>query len=45
MRHDDGVVGAILTKADGRILSWSADNTLRLWDAATRQQIGPATGG
>jgi WD40 repeat protein len=26
----------------GRILSWSRDNTLRLWDAATGQQIGPA---
>jgi hypothetical protein len=32
----------VLTRDEGRILSWSADNTLRLWDAATGQQIGPA---
>jgi WD40 repeat protein len=31
-----------LTKDETRILSWSGDNTLRLWDVATRQQIGPA---
>jgi hypothetical protein len=29
-------------KDETRILSWSADNTLRLWDVATGQQIGPA---
>jgi WD40 repeat protein len=28
-------------KDDTRILSWSDDNTLRLWDAATGHQIGP----
>ena len=27
---------------EDRILSWSEDNTLRLWDAASGQQIGPA---
>ncbi|MDX2075712.1 MAG: TIR domain-containing protein [bacterium] len=31
MKHDDNVNGAILLK-DGRILSWSNDHTLRLWD-------------
>jgi WD40 repeat protein len=33
---------ALLTQDERRILSWSADGTLRLWDAATGQQIGPA---
>jgi WD40 repeat protein len=30
MKHDDAVNGAIQLR-DGRILSWSRDNTLRLW--------------
>src|SRR5215472_790540 len=42
MKHDGSVWGALLTKDERRILSWSLDNTLRLWDAATGQQIGPA---
>jgi WD40 repeat protein len=42
MKHDDTVNGALLMKDERRILSWSADDTLRLWDAATGQQIGPA---
>jgi WD40 repeat protein len=29
-------------KDERRILSWSSDQTLRLWDVATGQQIGPA---
>ena len=29
----DGVRGALLTKDETRILSWSDDYTLRLWDA------------
>jgi hypothetical protein len=41
MRHDSAVDGALLTKDGRRILSWSDDSTLRLWDAATGQQIGP----
>ena len=32
----------MLTKDETRILSWSPDHTLRLWDVATGQQIGPA---
>ena len=36
------VNGAVLTKDETRILSWSLDSTLRLWDVATGQQIGPA---
>jgi hypothetical protein len=42
MKHDDVVRDALLTKDETRILSWSNDNTLRLWDVATGQQIGPA---
>ena len=36
------VKGAVFDKDERRILSWSSDNTLRLWDAATGKQIGPA---
>jgi WD40 repeat protein len=42
MKHDASVSGALLTKDETRILSWSRDNTLRLWDVATGQPIGPA---
>jgi WD40 repeat protein len=54
MSHDRVVVGARLLSGDTRILSWSAspfgspkitpekDDSLRLWDVATGQQIGPA---
>ena len=31
-----------LLKDETRILSWSDEHTLRLWDVATGQQIGPA---
>ena len=41
MEHD-GWVGALFSRDEGRILSWSGDGTLRLWDAATGAQIGPA---
>jgi hypothetical protein len=37
-----GDAGDRLTKDERRIVSWSADRTVRLWDAATGQQIGPA---
>jgi hypothetical protein len=33
MKHDGSVNGAVLTKDETRILSWSEDKTLRLWDA------------
>jgi hypothetical protein len=42
MRHEGAVKGAILTQDERRILSWSDDKTLRLWDMATGQQIGSA---
>ena len=42
MKHDDMPTGAVLTKDESRILSWSYDRTLRLWDVAIGQQIGPA---
>ena len=32
----------MLTKDETRILSWSKDDTVRLWDVATGRQIGPA---
>jgi hypothetical protein len=38
--HDDAINGALLTRDESRILSWSEDNTLRLWDAVTGKQIG-----
>ena len=41
-QHDDFVNGAVLTKDESRILSWSGDEALRLWDVATGQQIGRA---
>jgi WD40 repeat protein len=42
MRHDDSVNGALLTRDGTRIVSWSYDNTLRLWDVPSGNQIGPA---
>ena len=36
------VFGALFSRDESRILSWSTDKTLRLWDAATGAQIGPA---
>src|SRR5262245_3919178 len=40
--HESGVSGALLTKNEDCILTWSDDNTLRLWDVAAGQPIGPA---
>jgi WD40 repeat protein len=40
MKHDGPVRGAVFDKADARILSWSDDDTLRVWDAATGRPIG-----
>ena len=33
MKHNASVDGAVLTKDETRILSWSGDHTVRLWDA------------
>ena len=41
-RHDAWVSGALLTRDEARLLSWSGDKTLRLWEVATGRQIGPA---
>jgi WD40 repeat protein len=40
MEHGDAVIGVLLM-SEGRILSWSKDKSLRLWDTETGQQIGP----
>ncbi|WP_373503862.1 trypsin-like peptidase domain-containing protein [Aestuariivirga sp.] len=41
LRYDNWVNGA-LAMPDGRILSWTEDQTLRLWDVNTGLQSGPA---
>jgi WD40 repeat protein len=41
MKHDGPVSRAHFDKAEARILSWSADATIRLWDAATGQPHSP----
>jgi hypothetical protein len=41
MKHDDRPA-ALFSRDEGRIPSWSRDGTLRLGDAATGAQIGPA---
>jgi hypothetical protein len=38
MKHQSSVWGAVFDKAEGRILSWSYDGTVRLWDVA---RLGP----
>ena len=35
-------MGAVFSKDETRILTWSDDSTARLWNAATGAQIGPA---
>jgi hypothetical protein len=46
MPHDGGlgvgIAGAVFSGDESRILSWGADNTVRLWDAATGRQVVPA---
>jgi hypothetical protein len=34
MKHADEVGGALFAQADARILSWSVDGTIRIWDIA-----------
>jgi WD40 repeat protein len=41
MQHEEGVGGALLFKDERRILSWSDNNALRLWDVGTGKPIGP----
>ena len=34
MRHDGPVLGAVFDRSEGRILSWSQQGTIRLWNVA-----------
>ena len=40
--HQGPVDGAQFSRDESRILTWSDDNTARLWDARTGKPIGPA---
>ena len=42
MRHEGGVRGAAFSRDESRILSWGADNTVRLWDVSTGRELVPA---
>lgn len=42
MMHWDAVLGAMFSSDESRILSWSRDYSVRLWEAAFSVQIGPA---
>ena len=42
MQHEGSVNGALFSRDESRILSWSEDKTLRLWDAATGSRSAPA---
>ena len=40
LRHEGAaVLGAAFNGDESRILTWSGDNTARLWDAATGQEV------
>lgn len=39
-RHGGIVEGALFSADETRILSWSRDGTLKLWDVATGEQVG-----
>lgn len=40
MEHDELVDGAVFSKDETKILSWSPDKTVRLWNASTGKQLG-----
>ena len=40
--HEDIVRGAVFSRDEKRILTFSNDKTARLWDAATGKQVGPS---
>ena len=44
MQHKDIVWGAVFSADDKRILTWSSDNSVRLWGTQTGKQIGPKHG-
>ena len=39
LRHDSVVLGAVLSADDRRVLTWSEDNTARLWDTHTGKPL------
>ena len=40
LQHDGEVRGALWSKDENRVLTWSADHTARVWDARTGGQLG-----
>ena len=42
MRHEESVSGAVFSRDESRLLTWSDDGTARLWDAASGQELVPA---
>jgi WD40 repeat protein/serine/threonine protein kinase len=40
LRHDAYIAGLAMDQSESRILSWSFDHTLRLWDTATGRPLG-----
>jgi WD40 repeat protein len=44
MRHNEAVIGASFDRKEKRVLTWSADGTVRLWDTATQHELGPSMG-
>jgi hypothetical protein len=38
MHHDGTVIGALFDQAEARILSWSTNGTVRVWDIARLMQ-------
>jgi len=40
MTHGDSIFGSAATRDGTRLLTWSADETAKLWDAATGEQLG-----
>ena len=41
LQHEASVMGAVFNRDESRILTWSQDNTARLWDAVSGNPLGP----